>query len=252
MKRLTFAFTLVELLVALAISSILIVLLFNVVTAALNVWEQGRNQIDTLANARQALGRIADEIKGAIASPVPNQIEFSENVATLQGTTLPQQQTSENVFFVAPYPNSAAGDLCVIAYRHNADTHELQRTFLHSQNAWNGAPRYRVVGYAILQSPPQWRTIARGVLEFEIQSYAQADLDSSVSPSPTPADWNSVSASGAMIGNTPREVVIRMRVIDEKALARITGLSAGDAVYDRTVNRSAREFTASVTMPAAH
>jgi hypothetical protein len=43
-----------------------------------------------------------------------------------------------------------------------------------------------------------------------------------------------------------------MRVVDEKALARITGLSAGNAVYDRIVNRSAREFIARVTMPAAH
>lgn len=247
MKRRTLAFTLVELLLALAITSILIVVLVSVVSAALNVWEQGRNQIDTLANARQVLGRIADEIKGAIASPSPNQIEFSENLATLQGTTAPQQQTSENVFFIAPYPNSASSDLCVIAYRHNADTHELQRAFVDSQNTWNVASKYRSTGYPNLV----WRTIAQGVLEFEIQSYSQSDLDSSVSPSPVPSPWTSTAAA-PMLGNTPREVVVRIRVIDDKAQARIASLSPGNAVYDRVVTRSAREFTANVMLSAAH
>jgi prepilin-type N-terminal cleavage/methylation domain-containing protein len=247
-KRHTHAFTLAELLLALAISSVLILLLVNVVSAALNVWQQGRNQIDTLASARQALGRIADEIKGAIASAAPNQIEFSENVASLSTTT---PGTSENVFFVAPYPNSAAGDLCVIAYRHNTTNRELERTFLHSQSAWTGAPKYQAAGYAILQSPPQWRTVAKGVLEFEIQSYSQADLDAA-SPTSTPGAWTSLSATAPMAGNTPREVVIRMKMIDEKALARIAGLSPGNAVYDRTVIQNAREFTVSVLLPHAH
>ena len=239
------AFTLVELLVALAISSVLILMLVKVVSATLSAWEQGRNQIDTLATSRQALGRIADEIKGAIASAAPNQIEFSENVTALQGTTPPVPGISENVFFVAPFPNSAAGDLCVIAYRHNSDTHELQRAFVDSLNSWSAAQKYRSGGYASLQ----WRTVAKGVLEFEIQSYSQTDLDSA-SPTPAPAQWNSVSGTAVMLGSTPREVVVRMKVIDEKALARIAGLSAGNSVYDRTVLHNAREFTAGV--PLAH
>lgn len=248
MKSRARGFTLVELLLALVISSVLIVLLVNVVSAALSVWEQGRNQIDTLANSRQALGRITDEIKGAIASPIPNQIEFSENLAALQGTTPPVRQTSENVFFVAPHPNSAAGDLCVVAYRHNSDTHELQRAFVDSQNAWTASQKYRAAGYANLQ----WRAIAQGVLEFEIQSYAQQDLDTSTSPSPTPADWNSVSGGPTMLGNTPREVVVRMKVVDDRALAKIAGLPPANSAYNRAVSRAAREFTASVMLPASH
>lgn len=253
MKTRVQGFTLAELLLALAISSVLIVLLVHVVSAALNVWEQGRNQIDTLATARQALSRIADEIKGAIASPSPNQIEFSENLPTLQISPAPVQQTSENVFFVAPYPNSASGDLCVIAYRHNKETHTLQRAFVDSQNAWSAgtSARYRSAGYTFNAS--DWRTIANGVLEFEIQSYSQADLDNPPpSPSPTPADWNSVTGVAPVLGNTPREVVIRMKVIDERALAKVVGLSPGNPVYDRIVNRAAREFTTSVLLPAAH
>ena len=244
MKRRFQGFTLVELLLAVAITSVLVMLLVSVVSAALNVWEQGRNQIDTLANARQVLGRIADELKGAIASAAPNQIEFSENVP---GFGAFQDQTSENLFFVAPYPNTAAGDLCVIAYRHNTVTHELERAFVDSQSAWTGAPKYQSSGYANLQ----WRPIAQGVLEFEIQSYSQSDLDTSASPTPVPASWASTGAA-PMLGNTPRQVVIRIKVVDEKALARLAGLSPGNAVYDRVVTHSAREFTATVMLSAAH
>jgi hypothetical protein len=171
-----------------------------------------------------------------------------ENVAGLQGTTASQQKTSENIFFIAAYPNSAPGDLCVIAYRHNTDTHQLQRAFVASQNAWSGTPRYQAAGYANLQ----WRVVAEGVLEFEIQSYSQQDLDNSGSPPPAPADWNSASGSPAMLGNTPREIVVRMKVIDERSLAKVAALSPGNAVYDRIVNRRAREFTANIMLSAAH
>jgi prepilin-type N-terminal cleavage/methylation domain-containing protein len=241
------AFTIVELLVALAITSLLVVLLVNVVTAALNVWQQGRNQIDTFANARQTLGRIADEIKGAVAAP--NRIEFSENLLALQGNGTTNAGTSENVFFVAPYPNSGAGDLCVIAYRHNGDTHELQRAFIDSQSAWSaGSSRYQSSGYANYT----WRTIATGVLEFEIQSYSQQDLDTA---SPAPPSWNSITGSPAeptMLGNAPRRIVIRVKVVDDRTETKLVGLSAGNATYDRLITRAAREFTTDVVLPPLH
>ena len=269
MTQRTRAFTLLEMLVALAITAVLVVLLVNVVSAALAVWEQGRNQIDTLANARQVLGRIADEIAGANASSSP-VVEFSENV-TVAGFTsggptptpnpqpTPQPGKSENVFFVTSYPNTGAGDLCVIAYRHidldqspqGTNSHTLQRAFVDSQAAWNAiggaAKRYQSSGYSGLN----WRTVARGVLEFEIQSYSQQDLDTTTSPTPTPiASWSSLSS--APVGNAPREVIIRIKVVDDRTLTKLAGLSAGNATYDRLVNRAARQFTASVLLPAPH
>jgi prepilin-type N-terminal cleavage/methylation domain-containing protein len=258
------AFTLVEMLVALAITSLLVVLLVNVVSAALAVWEQGRNQIDTFANARQVLGRIADEISGAIASPLPQAVEFSENLTSIRGSTSPVAKTSENVFFVAPYANVApspspaprqnpTGDLCIIAYRHNDDTRTLERGFIDSQTAWkNGAAnRYQSGSITYAASDWKWRTIANGVLEFEIQSYSQQDVDTA-SPTPTPAQWNSLTGSSSMIGNTPREIIIRIKVIDDRTLVKLVGLSPGNATYDRLVNRAARQFTASAVLPPPH
>jgi len=252
MKR-SRGFTLVELLVALAITTVLVVLLVNVVSAALNIWEQGRNQIDTFASARQTLGRIVDEIQGAIAAPSPQPIEFSENLTSIQGSTAPVAATSENVFFIAPYPNSQSGDLCVIAYRHNNDTHTLERGFIDSQAAWSSAAatRYQSALYPNSNTNWQWRVVANGVLEFEIQSYSQTDLDTA-SSTPSPSPWDSLNGSPAMVGNTPRRVLIRIKVVDDRTLTKLSGLFPGNATYDRLVAKAAREFTASVLLPPPH
>lgn len=260
MTRQASAFTLVELLLALAITSVLVVLLVNVVSAALSIWEQGRNQIDTFANARQVLGRIADEISGATAAPSPRLVEFSENLSSIQGTTNPVPKLSENVFFVTPYPNAMSGDLCVVAYRHNNNTHTLERGFIDSHDALSGnslpsstpsPTRYQSTLYPNSNSVWRWRPIATGVLEFEIQSYSQQDLDSSSSPTPTPTDsW--ASASSNPLGNAPRQIIIRIRVVDDRTLVKLAGLSPGNPTYDRLVNRTARQFTASVMLPPPH
>lgn len=233
-----------------AITSVLVVMLVNVVSATLSVWTQGRNRIDTFSSARQILDRIADEMRGARAAP--NQIEFSENVTFPEGPTF-VAKTSENIFFVAPYPNIPAGDLCVIAYRHDAATHELQRAFKDSQGAWlpTAATRYRMAGYTFAAT--DWRTIANGVLEFEVQSYSQQDLDSTASPLPTPADsWNSVTGGSTMIGNTPRQVRLRIKVVDDRTLTRLNVLSAGSSTYNQLVSSTAREFTADVMLLPPH
>ena len=251
MRKRIHAFTLVELLFALAITSILVVLLVNMVAATLNVWEQGYNQIDSFTTARQVLVRIADEIKGARAAA--NEAEFSENLDALKGSTDPQPGISENIFFVAPYPNLGSGDLCVIAYRHNSDTYTLQRTFLDSQKSWNGnlATSYQSASYSST-TLNDWRTIAHGVLEFEIQSYSQQDVDSA-QPTPTPAPtWNSVSGSSVMLGNTPRRVVVRIKMVDDRTLIRLQTLTVGSAAYTSLVNRAAREFRADVMLPPPH
>jgi hypothetical protein len=55
-----------------------------------------------------------------------------------------------------------------------------------------------------------------------------------------------------MVGNTPREIIIRIRVVDDRTLVKLTGLIPGNATYDRLVNRAARQFTASVLLPPPH
>jgi hypothetical protein len=192
---------------------------------------------------------MTDEIQGAVASL--HQVEFSENVAQLFGSNPVVPGSSENIFFVAPYPNSAAGDLCVIAYQHNAGNYELQRAFLKSDDAWKPTSnRYRPTGYASSSPPPTWRTVAQGVVEFEIKSYSQQDLDTNATPAPT---WSSENTtSSAMIGNVPRRVVLRLVAIDDKALARLRAVPASSTAYRQILAQSAREFTADIALLPPH
>lgn len=241
------AFTLVELLVALAITAVLIVMLASVVSATLGAWRQGRNRLDTFSNARQLIGRIADEISGAIAQK--DRMEFVENASELKGGTDPAPKTSENVFFIAPYPNSGPGDLCVIMYRHDLANHRLERRFEDSASAWgvSAGSRYKASGYPD-GSPTKWRAIADGVIEFELRSFSQADLDNNKAPADS---WNSRTTTNAdMEGKTPRRLVLRLKVVDDRTLVRLAGLSPASPGYGPIVEKGAREFFAEFNLPA--
>lgn len=245
--RRSYGFTLVELLVALAITVILVLVLTSVVAATLGAWSQGRNRLDTYSSARQVLGRLADELKGAQANPSVSgsQIQFVEN-ATLSNGPTPIPFTAESVFFVAPYPNLGAGDLCIIAYALDSVTHELKRAFRSSDTAWNATPgpRYQAAGYDF--AAPEWHVIATGVLQFELRSYSQNDLDTNVDP--PAATWDSEATDVNMAGKAPRRVVIRMQVVDERTATQLAGIPPG-TIYNQIIARSARQFFSEVSLP---
>ena len=231
------AFTLAELLIALAITSILVVLLANVVNATLTAWRQGRSRLDTFSNARQLIGRLGDEITAAVA--VQGGSEFVENAGELKCATAPAENQSENVFFVAPYPNSGGGDLCVIAYRHDANSRRLERAFKDSASAWAASPidRYKLAGYTG-STGLQWKTVADGVINFEIRAYSEGGEN-------LKNTWNSRAAGDTLMeGKTPRRIQLRIKVVDDRTLARIGALS------NQAIDAAAREFIADFTLPA--
>ena len=248
MKRMP-GFTLVELLVALAVTVVLVLILASLVTATLAVWMRGRNRLDTYATARQVLGRISDEVRGAIASSSMSggQIQFVEN-ANLGAVPSPAPGAAENVFFVAPYPNLGGGDLCVISYALDSSTRQLKRAFISSDPAFNASSstaRYQLSGYTFASS--DWHVIADGVLQFELQCYSQTDLDNSQTPSVT---WDSTSSSNsAMTGKAPRQIILRLQVIDDRAATQLASLTSGSTLYNSIVTRSARQFSTTVSLP---
>lgn len=241
------AFTLVELLVALAITVILVLLLTSVVAATLGAWTQGRNRLTTCSNARQILVRLSDELKGAIANPAVggSQIQFVEN-ATLGAVPSPTPGAAENLFFVAPYPNLGAGDLCTIAYCLDTGTQELKRAFRSSDQVWTdpAADRYQLAGHTYTST--DWHVIATGVLQFEVQCFSQNDLDNDLTPANT---WDSEATGTFMTGRAPRRIVIRLQIIDDRAATQLAGMVVGSAPYNLIVQRSAQQFTIDVSLP---
>ncbi len=240
------AFTLVELLVALAITVIVVLLLTSVVAATLGAWSQGRNRLDTYASARQILGRIGDELKGAIANPAVSggQIQFVENAA-LGSVPAPLPGTAENVFFVAPYPNLGAGNLCSIAYALDSTTHELKRAFRSSDQAWSDPPASRFQASGHTYTATDWRVIATGVLQFELQCHSQHDLDLDQPPAVT---WDSESNDVQMVGKSPCLIVVRLQVVDDRSATQLASMTPGSSAYTAIVGRSSRQFSAEVSL----
>jgi len=245
MRRAT-AFTLVELLIALAIAVVLVLLLASVVAATLGAWTQGRNRLDTSSKARQILGRLSDELKGATANSAVGggQIQFVENAA-LGGVPFPTPGMAENVFFVAPYPNLGAGDLCPIAYSLDTGTHELKRAFRSSDHVWTDptVDRYQLAGYTYRST--DWHVIATGVLQFEVKCFSQNDLDNDLTPAQT---WDSESIDTFMAGKVPRRILLRLQILDDRAATQLAGMAIGSAPYNLIVKRWAQQFTADVSL----
>ena len=245
--RRTTAFTLVELLVALAITVVLVLLLASVVAATLGAWTQGRNRLDTSSKGRQILGRLSDELNGATANPAVggSQIQFVENAA-LGAVPPPTPGTAENAFFVAPYPNLGGGDLCTIAYSLDTSTHELKRAFRSSDQVWTDPPanRYQVSGYTY--KPTDWHVISTGVIQFEVKCFSQNDLDYNLAPSYT---WDSEAIDPFMAGKAPRRIVLRVQLLDDRTATRLAAMAIGSTPYILIVQRWAQEFTAAISLP---
>lgn len=250
MKRWHQGFTLTELLVAMAVSMILIAALLGLLSNTLSVWERGRGTMVSFSSARFLLERISDECTGAVVRS--GAVEFVEN---LQGTAFtsnssqPVDRVSENVFLVTPYLNHQAGDLCVIAYRHNRSAATLERAFVPSADAWavGGASRYRAAGYAALE----WRPVARGVVEFEIRSFTESEVNTAAAV-PAEAGWQSENATRTeQHGKRPARLVVRLMMVDDKTLSRLSGSQPGDSRYTEFMRRHAREFTSEVDLPPA-
>ena len=60
------AFTLVEMMVAMAVTAVLVLLLVNVTGTVSNAWKRGETQAESSSNARGALGMMSRELKSAL------------------------------------------------------------------------------------------------------------------------------------------------------------------------------------------
>lgn len=60
------AFTLVEMMVAMAVTAVLVVLLVNVTGTVSNAWKRGESQAESSSNARGALGMMSRELRSAL------------------------------------------------------------------------------------------------------------------------------------------------------------------------------------------
>ena len=228
------AFTLVEILVATAISSTVLLALFTVIGGSLSVFNRTQQTIDGNSDARFALGRIAADLSGHLTEAAT--IQFVENDSVLFNGVLPHVPENQNeaIFMISPSLNAEPGDLCIIAYRMNREALRLERAFVDSKEAWNNTPRYMASGYADLD----WEPFIENVAGFEIDCFTEEEMQTEPPPEvPENDSWDSEDFG------RPAMAVIRILSVDPDTAAQIIdsgGLDAFDefipTTYTRTVS----------------
>ena len=107
--------TLMELLVVLALLSIVSLSLFTVFRTATESYSKGDARTQAYQNARAALEQMSREIQGALMDSAETNITFQAFDETLH-SGWKTDSSEDELFFVAPVNNSGHMDLCEIGY----------------------------------------------------------------------------------------------------------------------------------------
>ncbi len=203
-------FTLVELLVAMGLLSVMMLLMVELSNQSQQLWRSTEHSARAYENSRTAFDQLERDIKSMIASSAPNrQVKFEVLTSRPDGPSL---DPSDCLLFAvvssqAPYANSVTRYNEII-YRHHVSPSEpdtqysLQRQMVSDNDATN---------WNCLNPDPDWHeneifagegkfeTMISGVSEFEIKFY---DINNNRIPAGTYA-------------TLPNRVVVNMVVFDE-------------------------------------
>lgn len=193
------AFTLVELLIAMTILSLLVVLIASLLSGVSRAWVSGEQQVQTFQDGRAIVELISRELSQAVMSP---SLQLIQNPLLPTGVT--QRANSDSLFWQAPLTSTPKGNICEVGY-YLTDSFQLRRFFVPPDNA----------NYSIFTTPPTataapWITttfstsaqfngvsfiVADGVIAFWIRC-----MDVNGNPVP----WFSARSPQAPVGTTIR------------------------------------------------
>ncbi len=241
-------FTLLELLVATTILSLMLLFLFSVFDQSTKAWQAGERKIDAFREARAALFIIRRDLRSSLISDdspmVYNQLAAS---IPFSGALAPPT-TGSNLFFLTRLPLNAQGsgnasDLCSAGYyvswmRSAAGSDEaanfsynLVRYFVPSgaPTATNGTVAH-LLGFMAAGSPPTDLTIlfprvsstvspenevlARNIIKFDLIPFTENG--SGLQP-----------ANPGALTETPRLVEITLTVVNNATAAKLGDSQAG-------------------------
>ncbi|HSH37485.1 MAG TPA: prepilin-type N-terminal cleavage/methylation domain-containing protein [Chthoniobacterales bacterium] len=124
------AFSLVEVLISIAITTVIVVLLFQVFVAAATQWQASDQRIDTFRDARAALHFIARDLSRAHVNASAGMLRLSDTFGDF----------AKEAYAVTASANSGKSDLCAVGYYCAWDgatkTFTLKRLFRDSDAAF--------------------------------------------------------------------------------------------------------------------
>jgi type II secretory pathway pseudopilin PulG len=125
-RRSTFAFTLAELLVAIAITIVLVGILLRVFAATTAQWQSADQRIDTFRDARAALEFMKRDLGRANTNGSSKMLALADFVSDF----------AREAYAITPIPNTGKSDLCTAgyycAYDPIAKAYSLKRLFKNS------------------------------------------------------------------------------------------------------------------------
>lgn len=179
--RATRAFTIAELLVAIAITLVIVAVLFQVFAATARQWQTSDQRIDTFRDARAALQLMARELSCADISGNPQMIALLNS----------QGNYASEAYAVAPIPNSGKSDLCAVGYYTEFDSTtkalNLKRVFKDSDATFTALAGDAPDFTSLYAKAPNDETVAAYVWDLEFRPGLLADP---VAPTAHPTtDW---------------------------------------------------------------
>jgi prepilin-type N-terminal cleavage/methylation domain-containing protein len=135
MRKLEPGFTLAELLVAVAILSLLVLLLASLLGGVNRAWVSGEQQVETYQDGRALIELMSRELRQGIISP---KLQMVQN-PTLTGAN--QRTNSSSLFWQAQLASTTSGNLSEVGYFLTEDTtahtFQLKRFFVPPTDSTN-------------------------------------------------------------------------------------------------------------------
>lgn len=250
----------IEILVAVAVLSMIVVLLFGLVESATRLWRENENRVDAFREARAALTVISSDLR----SMTPGTNLFSTN---LIGSGAAGADTNGLYFLARIAPTAQGGlnksDLCAVGYfrrwakqndgfgqTNAADPtkqgYQLFRSFYGSDltysNLLNNRPPLGGLQVPEAIGAPRAEILARNILALEIECFATNASYTNSSQAYMPWVYSTNTP-------TPQMVEIRITAISDETARKLSGDRARWTTNDVLVAREARTFVSRVTLP---
>jgi type II secretory pathway pseudopilin PulG len=176
-------FTLAELLIAIAITALLIVILFQVFAATASQWQFSDQRIDAFRDARAAMQRMVQELGRANINGAAQMLTLSD----------PYNDFAKEVYAISPIANTGKSDLCTVGYYcyYDPTTHaySLKRLFKTSDLTFTSlamsSPDYTTLYQK--DSPSADEVAAAYVWDLQIRPGTGPNV---VSITSAPSTWN--------------------------------------------------------------
>lgn len=244
------AFTLLELLVALGVTSVLVILMFNVFMSGSTLWQKNEEKLDTFREARAAMQMITRDFSGLSAIPdAPDK--FPILALRYHTDTAPEDETNKEIYGIIPARNRGRGSLCAVGYFCAWDSVKsafvLRRQFADSSLTFDhlkaalpvNSPPPPADAFKLLYARPTKNTaeqtiddIATYVFNFDVQ-WAPTHPSPLTSPSqPTEQlPWPQTFAR-----ELPAWVEIRFKALGANAARKLAGQGISRATWTNSAN----------------